>query len=204
MQTPAEATNDLPSLTCEALPVELSSFTGTIETDIAVLAWTTVSELNNAGFEVQRSTDGVDFQKIAWVEGQGNASEAIQYSFKDSKIQENTLYYYRLKQIDLDGQYDFSSIISLDWKVDNAWGVGDLVPKPITNFASIEIKASKESNATLSVYDAIGNLVHTQQAFLKAGANQIELQLDKLQAGAYFLKTEANKNLFYKKFIVAK
>lgn len=92
------------------LPVTWSSFDGFYEEGKVFINWKTASELNNAGFEVERSQDGKTFTKVAWVEGNGTVQNSSSYSITDNAAGEGW-YYYRIKQIDFDQQYDYSPLI---------------------------------------------------------------------------------------------
>lgn len=93
-----------------SLPVELISFTAESNKTENVLNWTTASEVNNSHFEIQKSDDGVNFQSIGIVQGNGNSSEVNHYSFIDLNNSNNS--YYRLKQIDFDGGFEYSHVVN--------------------------------------------------------------------------------------------
>ena len=94
------------------LPVELVSFTATpMDNSYAQLEWVTASEINNDGFEVLRSVDGKNFRYLGWVSGNGNQTTIHEYSYEDYTIEKGVTYYYRLKQIDYDGQWEYSKIV---------------------------------------------------------------------------------------------
>lgn len=96
------------------LPVELLYFNATpINNQYVQLEWATATEINNDGFEVLRSTDGVDFEYIAWILGNGNQTETHKYYYEDYSIETGITYYYRLKQIDYNGQYEYFYIKSV-------------------------------------------------------------------------------------------
>jgi len=100
---------------CDAsLPVELLYFNAKPKNDqYAQLNWATATEINNDGFEILRSTDGVDFEFIGWVSGNGNQTSIHEYSYEDYSIEKGITYYYQLKQIDYDGQFEFFNIESI-------------------------------------------------------------------------------------------
>ena len=96
------------------LPVELLYFDAfPSNNQYAQLEWATATEINNDGFEVLRSTDGIDFEYIAWISGNGNQTSTHKYSYEDYSIETGITYYYRLKQIDYDGQYEYFNIESV-------------------------------------------------------------------------------------------
>ncbi|MBL7800497.1 MAG: hypothetical protein JNL95_07200, partial [Chitinophagales bacterium] len=109
------------------LPVKLIDFTATaIENSYIRLDWSTALEINNAGFEIERSTNGADFAKIGWVKGNDNSTSTIAYSFDDKTAQPNIRYYYRLKQIDNGNvAFEYSNIVSAMFINEGKTAVGD-------------------------------------------------------------------------------
>lgn len=98
----------------QPLPVELVSFDGNVNGQEATLLWQTMTEINNSGFQIEKSSDGINFLKVGFVKGNGNSNELISYSFSDRSF--NSSFYYRLKQIDYNGVFEFSEIIFLENK----------------------------------------------------------------------------------------
>lgn len=94
---------------CMPAPVELYSFSVTKVDDNVYLDWVTVSEINNMGFEIQRSLNGIEFTSIGFVQGNGNSNDRISYRFTDYDLPVSTTYY-RLKQLDFDGAFEYSPI----------------------------------------------------------------------------------------------
>jgi len=95
------------------LPVELLSFEAkSVNNKFIQLDWVTVTEINNNRFEVQRSIDGVDFEYIGWVDGNNNSIQIQEYRYDDYFVDNGITYYYRLKQIDNDGQFELTTIVS--------------------------------------------------------------------------------------------
>jgi hypothetical protein len=94
------------------LPVELISFTAAPENNFIQLSWNTASEKDNSGFELQRSTDGNNFLDIKWIKGHGNSTTLTGYRYTDKNVEPETIYYYRLRQIDFNGNSNFSSTVS--------------------------------------------------------------------------------------------
>lgn len=163
-----------------ALPVELSSFEVHQEGEDAFLEWTTSSEVNNEGFEIQRSVDGLTFDRIGWQEGKGTTSEAQQYGFVDKYLKPGT-YYYRLKQMDYDGQFDFSNIRSLTISTTGS-SVLKLYPNPTADF--VYFSTPVEDLGRLSVFDANGRLLG-QESIANA-----RVDLRAYPPGTYFLNFE--------------
>jgi len=108
------------SSTTNVLPIELVSFTGEKKDNRNILNWTTASEINNAYFTVEKSYNGIDFEWVGTQEGSSPSTQIINYSLSDYNILE-TLNYYRLKQTDFDGKFEYSKTISIDNRVDNSF-----------------------------------------------------------------------------------
>ncbi|MGB1216246.1 MAG: immunoglobulin domain-containing protein, partial [Saprospiraceae bacterium] len=115
-----------PSCT-QPLPVELLFLEGSIRKEVNVLDWATASEINNSHFEVERSKNGVDFNYLGKVEGNGNSSTEITYSFIDTKPE--LVSYYRLKQVDLNGEFSYTNVITLKRKTQGI-SFGNIYPSP--------------------------------------------------------------------------
>jgi len=108
------------STTTNVLPIELVSFTGEKKDNRNILNWTTASEINNAYFTVEKSYNGFDFEWVGTQEGSSPSTQIINYSLSDYDVLE-TLNYYRLKQTDFDGKFEYSKTISIDNRVDNSF-----------------------------------------------------------------------------------
>lgn len=155
-----------------ALPVELSYFKAELLNETGVLlSWQTASEENNQGFEVQKSTNGKDFETLDFVEGNGTTLETQNYSFTDSELENGTAYY-RLKQLDFDGQFEYSKIITINIQVENRLNFGNI----ITN--SIQFQ---EPVLYAELYDINGRL-------LNHFSNVQSIETSGLKSGMYFLR----------------
>ncbi len=179
------------------LPVKLIRFNGAIANNITNLNWATSSEINNKGFEVQRSLDGTDFETIGFVKGVGNSNAVNKYAFNDNLSINNqlpTTIYYRLKQIDLDGKYEYSNTIVIKTNEDLNFGNDiSIVPNPFTD--GVQINFSQHQNAAVNVIlvDALGREVYTKQVPSIIGNNIITIDnLNLLQNGIYFIRLESN------------
>lgn len=186
------------------LPVELSKFTAATKGDQVKLEWTTQTEINNEGFEIQRSMNGRDFAKLDWVKGQGNASSAIDYNYTD-KVSLNTQYYYRLKQIDYDGRYSFSDVRTVISKDDQGVILHDISPNPISGaLARVKVSANADEQLSFNVFDALGQLVVEQTISVTGGTNTYNLDVESLANGSYFVKLSGSNHASYKKIVIAK
>jgi hypothetical protein len=185
-----------------ALPVELIDFRTTLNRAAVSLHWRTASETNNAGFEVQRSEDGRDFRTLAFVEGHGTTYEQQEYSFTDKGPLSGRLYYYRLRQIDYDGSFEFSKILSLKTG-GGPVAAGVFYPNPVSGVAaSIDFNLENEGEWTATVFDAAGKALRQAQQFMEAGQQRVQLDISGLQNGLYFVKFENGGEQFYRKLTV--
>ncbi|GLR19596.1 T9SS type A sorting domain-containing protein [Portibacter lacus] len=163
------------------LPVELSAFKGWEEDNEVLLKWKTTSEVNNNYFKVERSADGKNFRTIGLVNGNGSTMEAMSYNFIDRKPLLG-LNYYRLRQVDYNGEYAYSKIIDVHREG------GQLVwyENPVKDGSlSVYIKAEKEKKISFELYDIGGKLM--KHGILTSTENEI-LVSDLI--GVYFLKLE--------------
>ncbi|MCF0056590.1 T9SS type A sorting domain-containing protein [Dyadobacter sp. CY356] len=138
-----------------AMPVKLSFFEGTFENNTVLLKWETTQEDQNEGFEVQRSIDAIIFNKVGYVEGNGTTRLKSVYEFSDTGIKSGQTFYYRLKQIDLDGSYEYSRII--DFKSVSGMEKLYVYPNPTTGI--FEIKLTDFKNPEIRLFDQTGREV---------------------------------------------
>ncbi len=151
------------------LPIELTSFTGLATQSGINLNWSTASEENNSHFEIERSADGQEYNPIGKVNGHGNSSVALKYSFIDvSPLQ--GINYYRLKQVDLDERFAFSNTIAVNNDAPDALQLS-LAPNPCRN-GNCDIIIKNNHNATetrLELKDMAGKVVLTKLVRQKNG-----------------------------------
>ncbi len=181
------------------LPVELVDFNATKREGAVRLDWRTASEIENAGFEIQRSTDGVNFRAISFVEGEGETVISQDYNYLDEEVLPGQIYYYRLKQIDINGQFEYSKILSVQMEVGNLT-ISEAYPNP-NNLGTINLdfNAINEREWTISLLDVTGKMVANEPRMIPEGLSTQTFSFNKNQSGIYFLKIENGTNLFYKK-----
>jgi hypothetical protein len=171
------------------LPVTLVNFRGEAAGNSNRLLWTTATETNNRGFELERSADGRTFSTIALVNSKsadGNSNMPIHYSYNDSRPMGGDNYY-RLKQVDKDGRFSYSNIIMMSRKVD-AITLGRIYPNPATNTLNLVIASPSAEAVSLVVTDLGGKVVVRQALQLRQGANTHRLNVGQLAQGSYFVK----------------
>ncbi|MFC0774112.1 PQQ-dependent sugar dehydrogenase [Terrimonas alba] len=170
------------------LPVELVYFKGSLQNNSAVLQWETINENNASHFIVERSTDNRNFESIGKVSANGNSTAAIQYSHVDNNVNtlSSTIIYYRLKMVDADGQYKYSSIVTI--------ALADITnkiivsPNPATDETKLTIIATKSGKATWKLIDNGGRLLKQNVIHIKKGNNNVFIPVAGLSAGLYYLQ----------------
>jgi hypothetical protein len=171
------------------LPVTLTSFTAVPQGKAVAVDWTTATELNNAGFEVQRSTNGLNFTTLAKITGAGNSQTANVYHYLDATPLA-TLAYYRLQQIDLDGKSVYSPVVAVQG-TSRALATLSVYPNPTAERATLEWDASAASPVQWRLTNSLGQLVHTETLAAQAGHNTQAIDLQPYAAGSYVLTVEA-------------
>ena len=166
------------------LPVELISFTGKERGTANILEWVTASERNNDFFEIQRSTNGRDFETLENVKGNGTVNTISTYRFIDEKPA--TVCYYRLQQVDFDGKSELSNIVTVkrDLPKDDA----KLFPSPVKDVLSINYQSTANKELTMSVVDMTGRVLITKLVDAVEGNNEFNLDLANLPAGTYMTR----------------
>ncbi|MDP2363802.1 MAG: T9SS type A sorting domain-containing protein, partial [Ignavibacteria bacterium] len=169
------------------IPVELISFTGFFDNEKIILNWETVSEINNSGFEILKSKDRENWQSIGFVGGSGSSTENNSYSFLDnSKLYEKN--YYRLKQIDYDGSYEYSNVIEVSVPLNN-FKLYQNYPNPFNPITTIKFAVPQKTFINVSLYDIkgekINDLVNEEK---ERGIYSIEFNSKNLSSGVYLYR----------------
>jgi hypothetical protein len=188
-----------------ALPVELLYLDANgVDNSLIQVSWATAIEINNAGFEIQRSEDGILFETIGWVDGNGNTTETQTYSFDDTDVQAGVTYFYRLRQVDFNDEFEFSHMVSARLEDVSLFEVGNMISNPAKDKTHLQISVSDEMEVSFSVFDNIGNLVQSGNQSLKGGNNLLEFDLSELSNGMYILRLETFEGVISRSFVVAK
>ena len=186
------------------IPVELTSFVGSAVNGTVVLNWNTATETNNSGFEIQRSSDRVNFSNITFVPGFGTTTEPRSYSYTDNLVNNGT-YYYRLRQIDYNGAFAYSDIIEVDIASPIDFALSQNYPNPFNPSTVISYSIPQNSFVTLKVYDVLGNEVSTLVNEIKsAGKYEVRFDASELSNGVYFYTVNADNFTSTKKMLLMK
>ena len=177
------------------LPVTLSTFTATTKAADALLTWTTVSETNNKGFEVERSLNGSTFEKVGFVKGAGKSNRTSNYGLTDVKafdVTQSNVLYYRLKQLDFDGEYSYSQVVRVTKNAEAANALS-VYPNPYSSAYGVSFNAAKDGVATIEMLDIQGKVVATLDAIITTGNNLVPItEANNLNKGIYFVRLTVN------------
>ncbi len=174
------------------LPVELAHFEGQLIESEVLLNWNTLSEINNEGFHIQRSATGKTWENIGFVQGVGTILESQEYDFTDHEPYQG-INYYRLKQVDIDGQFEYSQIVTIDNSRLNKQSVV-LYPNPAKNTLNIRGLEGQ----TLDKIE----IINVNGQVLQALHHTTQINILQLPSGVYFLKiTLDDGNVDVQRFI---
>lgn len=181
------------------LPVELISFDAIKINDNDVLAkWETASELNNDFFILESATqnqlqNGDGWQAIAQIDGAGTTTTNQYYNFTDTRPGKKGLYYYRLKQVDFDGQSSYSDTRVVSFTSGKSIVIIGVIPNPFTQVPAFAFDARRDGQIQITITDAIGQSISHSAYSALEGFNKVELNaFEKLSAGIYFLTVESD------------
>jgi hypothetical protein len=176
-------------LSNSSTPVELASFTGSSNGKNVELRWTTATENNNRGFEVQRSFDKVNFIAVGFVNGRGTTTEKTSYIFEDKNITGGKLYY-RLKQYDFNGSTKVTDIVEVNHVVD--FTLSQNYPNPFNPSTVITFSLPLSANVTIDIYNPLGARVGTiAKGNFDSGVHKVEFNGSKLASGLYIYSLKA-------------
>lgn len=180
----------------EILPVELTSFTALAVQDGIKLEWITSSELNNHGFEIERSLDGNNFVSVGFVQGNGTSSEVHYYSYTDHPfIDRPNKIYYRLKQLDFDGIFKYSKKVEVELTSPLDFDLSQNYPNPFNPATVIKYSIAEDAIVKIKVYDILGTeIAELVNKALPAGNYQIDFEANNLASGIYIYRLVAIKN----------
>ena len=184
------------------LPVELTSFSAKVVGDKINLSWSTATEKNNSGFEIQRSADNKQFVSVGFVKGYGTTAERQSYSFVDNNM--GTKLYYRLKQIDFDGSFAYSNVVEVS-AVPQTFELSQNYPNPFNPTTKIKYSVPEKSYISLKAYNLLGEEVATLfEGYKQAGNYEVTFNGSGLSSGVYFYQLKAENFVKIKKLVLLK
>ncbi len=191
--------------TTGSVPVEFSSFTASASENIVTLFWSTATEVNNQGFEIERSNDNANWRTVGFIEGKGTTSEPQEYFYNDKLSgYESLRFYYRLKQIDFDGSFKYSDIVEVD-VAPSKFSLSQNYPNPFNPMTIISYQLPINSFVTINVYNVLGNEVATLVSERKsAGKYEVNFDASNLGSGVYFYTLRAENFSQTRKMVLLK
>ncbi len=182
------------------LPVELIFFGATIKNTLVELSWKTATEINNTGWEIERSIPGTAWQKIAFVAGKENSSITSSYIYNDKREQSSVILY-RLKQIDKDGSARYSKIISVRFEETKQQFM--LYPNPSNRSTNAKFVLTEDAKVQLLIYSASGQFVRSVlNNILSRGEHFVTVNTSDLKPGIYQIELIANTNRYTKSLLI--
>ena len=173
------------------VPVELNSFTASANGKEVTLNWSTATELNNQGFEVQRKFGSNDFVTIGSVKGHGTTTSPNNYTYID-KLLTSGKYFYRLKQTDFSGKFEYSQTVEVDWSPFTTYKLEQNYPNPFNPTTTIGFGITERGNVKLSVLNILGEEIKILLNEEKdAGYYSIDFNGNDLSSGVYFYRIQA-------------
>jgi S-formylglutathione hydrolase FrmB len=186
------------------IPVELISFTATANGKEVTLNWSTATELNNQGFEVQRKFGSNDFVTIGSVRGNGTTTSPNNYTYID-KLFDAGKYFYRLKQIDFGGKYEYSSTVEVDWSPFTTYKLEQNYPNPFNPTTTIGFGIPEKGNVRLSILNVLGEEIRVLLNEEKEpGYHSIDFDASELPSGVYLYRIQTVNNIDTKKMILVR
>ena len=186
------------------VPVELVSFAAQILDDVVILKWRTESETNNLGFSVQRSIDNKAWVEIGFVPGHGTAVDRHFYSFEDNE-KTNGIRHYRLKQIDQDGTFSYSNIISIETRVPETFDITSISPNPLNAGTRIHYFISEQTKIRIDIFDINGRFFQNiKDDIVAKGHHVIRWDAPGAPSGTYIIRMSSQNRKTAKKCLVLK
>ena len=155
------------------------------------LNWSTATELNNSGFQVERSS-GSAYEVVGFVAGSGTTTEVRNYNFVDQNVNAGT-YSYRLKQVDFDGTFEYSNAIEVEVVGVKEFTLGQNYPNPFNPSTTINFSLAVDSKVSLKIFDVLGQEVATLiNGQMAAGSQKVSFDASSLNSGVYFYRIDAS------------
>jgi hypothetical protein len=189
------------------LPVELLSFTSSVNNGSVALYWKTSREINNKGFEIERSSAGKDlsWEYMGFIKGNGSTGEPSSYKFEDKSVNTGK-YHYRIKQVDYNGVFTFYNLNNVvEINTPEKFRLAQNYPNPFNPATKIDFQIQAQLDVNLSVYDLSGKLVAVLlNKNLPAGYYKVDFNGSNLSSGTYFYTLKAGDFTSTKKMILVK
>jgi photosystem II stability/assembly factor-like uncharacterized protein len=174
------------------IPVELYLLYAAISGSGVELQWSTATEMNNRGFEIERKQDNTEWEVLGFIPGSGTTAEKKEYSFIDENITAGK-YNYRLKQIDYDGSFEYSNVLEITFDRVYEYALAQNYPNPFNPYTTIKYSLPRQGRVTIIIYDALGReIVKLIDQEKPAGEYSIEFNASGLPSGVYVYRMQAD------------
>jgi len=182
-----------------SLPIELLSFNAQPADNKVDVSWTTVTEINNNYFTVEKSADATDFVSIGTVQGAGNSTATLNYSFADyAPVHE--ISYYRLRQTDFDGQFSYSQIVMVNYSGEYSFSIVTAFVNE-NSFLNLFFTDDLKEKCRMEVYDVLGKSIFGSQVESAKGMSKKQIQIPELIPGIYFVTLTNGKTSVSRRFV---
>ena len=186
------------------LPVKLLYFNAKKDNRVGRLNWATAAEMNNDYFTVEKSLDGKIFKSIGKIIGAGNIQQIIKYSFTDSNLSQG-MNYYRLKQTDYNGEFSYSQVEIISNNSERTDNLKiNLYPVPASAKINLDLNGPSDIETPLRIINVLGKTVLEKNTFLQSGYNHIEIDLNELSGGIYYILFDGIEGFKSSRFLVNK
>jgi hypothetical protein len=187
------------------VPVELLSFNATVKNNIITINWTTATETNNNGFEIERKSDSKSWEKVGFVKGKGSTTEKQNYSYVDILDNVNSeRLIYRLKQIDFDGTISYSKSIEVIFAPET-YSLEQNFPNPFNPSTTIRFGLPVKSNVSIKVFNSLGQMIEEiVNGQFEAGYHSVMFNAANLSSGIYYYRIETEGFSQIKKMVLLK
>jgi Secretion system C-terminal sorting domain len=199
---PTIGAHEAPALV--ALPVQLIYLEAyPVNNQFIQVAWATETEINNKQFNIERSTDGLNWVQIDSVPGHGNTTTETAYTYNDMHAEVGVRYYYKLRQIDYNGNFIYTDVVTAMLTGETSFNV-TLAPNPASNRVNLFIVSPDGQEIEVVVYDVLGQRVISGGYQLMQGSNQIPLDVSRLASGTYSVVVNCLSQRFTQKLVVTR
>lgn len=182
------------------LPVVLTPLKGYYSKGVSHLYWKSLQESNSSHFEIERSSDGIEFEIVGKVIAKGSSDKEVNYNYDDIRANAG-LNYYRLKLLDKDGKYQYSNIELLTVNIEGI-NVTAIYPTPFTDKVNVVVSSETRAQSNIDLFDNTGKLLISQRSVLNKGVTNLSIDnLDRLATGMYIIKVQAGDVIVTKRII---
>jgi hypothetical protein len=187
------------------VPVELASFSASVNGNNVTLSWMTATELNNRGFQVERMTGEENWTELGFIQGHGTTSETQAYSFIDKDLAAGT-YSYRVKQIDFDGSYKYYDLKQdVEIAAPISYALSQNYPNPFNPTTKIKYSVPVDGFVNIAVFNVLGEKVaNVVNSIHKAGNYELTFDATHLASGMYIYRMESGNYVSIKKMMILK